>query len=361
MRRVIPSRFCGLALGAVSYCLVSFGHSLLAASSQQQQPESVTSLATKVSEAISTVSSKQSSSVVRVRCFDGHGEVIGTGFYIDPTGTVCTLAEIVSGSHDITIEQNGKTNTATLLSMDPRSGIAFLKSSDTTAAGDAGTFLAPRTVTNSPSFTPVIGIGYPREQQVSSVLGMITGTKNHEGDRYFCVTHLSASIPLSEGEGGSPIVDLSGNLIGIVITGNTQLGNCTILPAAAIDQLHQNLLRYGSVNPGWVGAMVETAAVPEHNSRTRIVAVEPGSPAEAAGIREGDTLLTLGDHTISNPEDILDASFYLKVRELVPVTIVRDGETRKLTLRCGERPSEEDAALIPALLEPTASLDLRVH
>ena len=135
------------------------------------------------------------------------------------------------------------------------------------------------------------------------------------------------------------MLDLSGNLIGIVITGNTQLGICTVLPSAAIEKLHHDLLRFGGPNPGWVGAVVEIAAVPEQNSQTRVVSVEPGSPAETAGIRPGDTLLALGKHPIHTPEDVLDASFYLTAGEAVNLRLARDGVIKKITLQCSERPA----------------------
>ena len=298
-------------------------------------------LSSKIASTIRTLSGEKTSAVVRIRSFDEHGEVAGTGFYIDPTGTICTLAELVQGSHDIMIEQQGKTFPAVLVAIDDRSGVAFLKASSPTGSGS---FLSPLAITNSPELTPVLGIGYPRENQATTVLGMITGSKKHDGDNYFCVTHLTASLPLSEGEGGSPVLDLSGNLIGIVITGNTQLGLCTILPSSAIEKLHQDLLRFGGPNPGWVGAIVEIAAVPEQNSLTRVVSVEPGSPAEIAGIRSGDTLLSVGNHPIHTPEDVLDASFYLTAGQTVHVRLFREGLIKKLTLQCSEHPSAPDAA-----------------
>lgn len=321
-------------------------------------------LAARVAESIRTITRERSASIVRVRCHDGHGEIVGTGFYLDPTGTIITLAEIVQGAQEITVEQSGDGGTnkqlpATLTAIDPRSGVAFLKVT-TEAGSDA--FLPPlTTITNSPELTPVIGIGYPREGQATPALGMITGSKNHEGEIFFCVTHLTASLPLSAGEGGSPILDLSGNLLGIVIAGNTQLGTCTILPSAAIEHLHHNLLRYGSINPGWVGAVVEIAAVPQNDSRTRIVSVAPGSPAEAAGIRPGDMLLMLGKHPIHTPEDVLDASFYLSGGEEIRVTVLRKGTPQDLTLQCGTITSPGDDLDASATAAPAGLLGNSAH
>lgn len=346
-----------LAIGLVCSLLLLSG---IRATAQQedQLSRAHTSLAAKVAESIKTISKSRSASVVRIRCHDDYGKIVGTGFAIDPTGTIITLAEIVRDAEDITVErsENGgqtKSLPASVIAIDQRSGVAFLKinSPKGSVSLDSASFITPLSITNASAFTPVISIGYPAEQKATPVLGMITGSKNHDGDIFFCVTHLTASLPLSEGEGGSPVLDLSGNLLGIIITGNTQLGSCTILPAAAIEQLHHNLLRYGGINPGWVGAVVEIAAVPQKNSQTRIVSVAPGSPAENAGIKAGDTLLALGKHDIQMPDDVLDASFYLSAGEPLDVTIVRKGTIKHLTLHCGERPSPDGnlQATLPAL------------
>ncbi len=337
----VLTAFFSLPLTPCSLCAASEERSLLSAT---------------VTSAIKSLSSEKSSAIVRVRSFDEHGEMAGTGFSIDPTGTIITLADIVLGAHDIIIEQGGKSIPAKVVAVDLRSGVAFLKTSAPT-----GAFLPPLPITNEPVLTPVISIGYPREQQATAVLGMITGRKNHEGENYFCVTHMTASLPLSEGEGGAPVLDLSGNLLGIVITGNTQLGLCTIFPSAAIAKLHQNILRDGRLSQGWVGAVVEIAAVPEQNSRTHVVSVEPGSPAENAGIRAGDTLLSLGDHIIQTPEDVLDASFYLNSGESLQVKLVREGVIKKLTLRCAERISDDGGDMIWERANPPSLLGEMFH
>ena len=315
--------------------LILLSNSLRASEQGDRTSYGQSALSAKVAESIRTIYRDRAASIVRIRSHDEHGEVVGTGFAIDPTGTIITLADIVRGSQDIVVEQAGQTLPATLTAIDLRSGVAFLKIS---SPRNSSAFLPPRLISNAPVLTPVVSIGYPREQQASPVLGLITGSKNHDGDIFYCVTHLTGSIPLSEGEGGSPVLDLNGNLIGIVITGNMQLGTCTILPSAAIEQLHHNLLRYGGINPGWVGAVVEIAAVPQKNSRTRVVSVVPGSPAERAGIRSGDTLLALGNHIIHTPEDVLDASFYLSAGEPLQITLAREGETHRLMIHCGESP-----------------------
>jgi serine protease Do len=354
------ARFLGVA------CSLLLIPATLHTATGQQSPstsQETNSLSSKVADSVRSLSKENSPAIVRIRCHDENGEIVGTGFYLDPTGTIITLAEIVLGAKEITVEQSDgsgeiKKLSATLTAIDLRSGVAFLKAP---ADNNSTAFFSPIAVTNPPEFAPVIGMGYPRERTVTPVLGMITGSKNHEGSVLFCVPHLTASLPLSPGEGGAPVFDLSGNLLGIVITGNTQQGSCSILPSAAIAQLHHNLLRYGAINPGWVGAVVELAAVPQNNSRTRIVSVAPGSPAETAGILPGDILLSLGTHSIQNPEDVLEASFYLTAGEKLQATVLRKGIPQNLTLECAEQPAPYEGLDASASSTPPPLLGGSAH
>ena len=307
-------------------------------------------LSEKVASAVASVSKEKLRSVVRIRCMDSHGEINGTGFYLDPTGTVCTLSEIVRDGRDITVLQEGSSLTATVLVLDPRSGVALLRTEEPPGKS---TFVCPRPLTNAADMTPVIGIGFPRNAKATPSLGMITGTLNHEGDHFFCVPHFIAGIPLSEGEGGSPVFDLSGGLLGMVVNGNTQSGSCTILPAAAIDKLYREFIRFGCLNPGWVGAIVEEAAIPVGNSSARVASVMPGSPAEAAGIRQGDMILSLGGHAIHAPEDVLNASFYLTAGETVRISLMRGGDQKLLSLQSTPPPGSREATRATGLPLPS--------
>jgi putative serine protease PepD len=265
--------------------------------------------------------------------------VNGTGFLLDPTGTICTLADLVIPGGEVTIRRSGRDYQAFIAAIDPRSGVTFLKIGGEATGGfpsAGGTFLPPRPLTNPPSLTPVVAIGMTREEKAAVSLGMITGEATHEGNRYFCAPHLIAGIPLAQGEAGSPVLDLSGNLIGMVMDGGNT--SCRILPAGAIEKLHRDFLRFGRINPGRVGTVVEEAAVPEGNSRTRVVAVEQGSPAEEAGLRAGDMIVSLAGKPIREPEEVLGASFYLSGGDHIRMTFLRGGELHSISFRCAETP-----------------------
>jgi len=343
-RRSVSDRAHSLALLKRLVTLPLLSVSLSASPGTVGESPATTSLTSNAASAIRTASIQRTGAVVRVRSTDARGEVYGTGFAVDPSGTICTVTDLVRGSDTIVIMKDGKEYPCKILALDEGSGAAFLKmTGETPRSGQY--FLTPRATYTPSPFSPVLTIGYSGEEEPSLSLGMITGTKSHEGDYYVRVPLHLAKIPLAEGEAGSPVSDLDGHLIGMLLAGNTQAGNCQILPAGAIEKLHTDLLRFGQLNPGWVGAVVEEAAVPEGNSSTRIASVETESPAKSAGLRAGDMILTLGNRRITQPDKLLEASFYLTAGEIVPMTIWRGGEIRRVQIHCIHPP---EANLHPA-------------
>ncbi len=295
-------------------------------------------LSSEVSSVLSRIGREKSQTLVRIRCRDEAGEINGTGFLIDPAGTVCTLSDFIRGGNGIEIERGGKALPASLIFADERTGIAFLRTSVA-----APSFISPFPSAILPVNSPVAALATTASGSGTLTLPLLgfTGRNiDHDGERFFPVSLHTALLPTVGSHPGTPVFDLSGKFAGIVVRTGLADDSCAILPAAAVEKLHGDLLRFGKINPGWIGAVVEEAAVPEGNSRTRIAAVEPGSPAERAGIRPGDSLLAVGDRSIHMPQEVLESSFYLTAGQDVRIVLSRSGELRRVTLRCVPVPSE---------------------
>lgn len=289
------------------------------------------SLGSRVTSAVSSVGREKSGALFVIHGRDLAGEITGTGFQIDPSGTICTLSEFLRGD-GVSVSRDGKESPATVVAMDPRTGVAFLR-----LPSPGQTFLPPLARQPLPDGSPIVSPGSPISE-CYPCLGIVRGRIDHEGETYFPIPLRLASLPASATSEGSPVTDLSGNLAGMVVRAATPAHDALILPAAALGKLHDDLMRFGHPSPGWIGVAVEEAAVPDQGSRTRIAAVEQGSPANLAGITPGEILLSIGNHPVPMPQQVLEASFDLSAGDQVSITVSRGGAVRSVHLRCAPWP-----------------------
>lgn len=297
----------------------------------QATPSADSSLEPLVASAVSSISREKSGALVVIHGRDLAGEIIGTGFQIDPSGTICTLSEFLRGD-GVSVIRDGKEFPASMIAIDSRTGVAFLR-----LPTPGQMFLPPLVRRPLPEGAPLVVPASPAPER-PPCLGLVRGTLDHEGGTYFPVPLTTASLPASSTITGSPATDLSGNLVGMVVRAATPDRDALILPVSALGKLHDDLMRFGHPSPGWIGVAVEEAAVPDHGSRTRIAAVEQGSPASLAGITPGEILLSIGNHPVPMPHQVLAASFDLSSGDTVSITLSRGGELRTLCLQCAPWP-----------------------
>ena len=85
-----------------------------------------------------------------------------------------------------------------------------------------------------------------------------------------------------------------------------------------------------------------------------------GSPGQKAGLKTGDVLLQVGSHSITSPEDVLDAAFYIAAEDEVNLRVARGGQTLEFTVTAADRPntSVRTAGDVPSFV-PVDGADLR--
>lgn len=286
----------------------------------------------EISGKVRDVYRQRHAAVVRVEATDAHGRLSGTGFYVDPSGTLYTLAAVVTGSNEITVCQGNRKMPAQLLAIDSRSGIALIKVNADTP------FLPLGDSAQLEVATPVMSIGYPMDLPATPHFGLVAGFDRKFMGYYFCTTHVRANVPVQPGEGGSPILNLAGQVVGILVSGIDGGAACYFLPIAAAEKIRSDYIRFGKVKHGWVGVRVEEADTPVEGFSARIVELGPESPAALCGLRNGDIVTRVGNVPISTPEDILDASFFLSAGDMTRIQILRDGKELSVQVRSGEHP-----------------------
>lgn len=276
--------------------------------------------------------------VVRVRASDDMGVRLGSGFFIDPAGTVYTHSGVVMQAQDVTVNFQGRTMPATIIASDPRTGIALLKTSCTSPFIPVGN--SDRVSVSS----PVIAIGFPGQYEACPALGLIVGRDFHRDGKQFSTSHLRSQMAVEEGYGGAPVVDFGGNVIGIVAARTGTGGSCYILPIGAAEKIRHDIQRFGELRPGWFGVEVEDAPEPIAGSTARVIALMPGSPAAKFGVAKGDILTGVNDRKVCSIQDLVDATFFLTAGEEAIVRISRGGSQMDLpvtpTLHPGSPPPQ---------------------
>ncbi|HEY5744132.1 MAG TPA: trypsin-like peptidase domain-containing protein, partial [Terrimicrobiaceae bacterium] len=269
-------------------------------------------LGEKISSEVRRLFQERRESTVRVEAYDRHGKLSGTGFFADPAGTIYTLSYVVANADEILVIHGDRRIPAKLLVADPRSGIALLKV-------DYNSPFIP--IGNSKALTlatPVVAIGFPVNLAATPSFGIVGGFDRQFLGRYFMTTHIRAIVSVEPGFGGAPLMDLEGEVVGIIISGIEGGGACYALPIEAAEKLRMDYVRFGEPRYGWVGANVEDETDPTGGLRVRIAELNPESPAAEFGLKEGDVVSKIGGVKISSAEDVIDASFFLTAGDRVP-------------------------------------------
>lgn len=293
-------------------------------------------------------------SVVRIEAVDEHGPLSGTGFFIDPAGTIYTSYTIGGESSDIVVcSGNGKLPARRLFA-DRRSGVAVLKVDSETPFISAGKSKALSIG------SPVVTVGYPMDLPVSPSFGTIAGIDMKHSGRYFATRHIRANMPVQRGQGGAPVLNMQGEAVGILIASIDDGSACFVIPIEAAEKVHKDYLRAGVLRSGWMGVGIETAPSQVRGSIAEISMLNVGSPGAKAGLRAGDVILQINDHSISSPEDVLDASFFIAAEDEVQIKVARGDATLDFNITAGYPPNTNarTAGDIPTFV-PGSADDLR--
>lgn len=268
--------------------------------------------------------------VVRIVGVDVHGPLSGSGFFVDPNGTLLTAYTIGGEANELTVELGNRKYPARRICADARSGIALLKVEAQTP------FLTPVQGDALPGVaSAVVAVGYPVDLDATPSFGIVAGHDRKYLGRFFSTTHIRANVPVQRGQGGAPLLNLKGEVVGVLISTVDNGTACFVLPIQAAEKVRANSVRFGDARHGWLGLTVESVA-----GSVRVAQVLPKSPAEGSGLRSGDVLQAVGKRAVQNPEDVLDASFFLTSGEPVEVQVMRDGALQTLTLVPADPPGK---------------------
>ncbi len=281
---------------------------------------------------------------------------LGSGFIISPDGYLVTNEHVVHGATEILVTTTGGHEfQATLVGSDPYTDVALLK-----IDGENFPYLPFGDSDDVIMGEWAIAIGNPFglfdiNDTPSVTVGVISATdrdfeRTREGRIYSDMLQTDASI--NRGNSGGPLVNSMGEVIGmntiIFSEGGGSLGVGFAVPINRVRQIIDDLQGTGMVNRNyWIGLSVQNInrllamTLGMESSRGVIISeIDPGSPAEKAGLEVGDVIVEMGGYPVQNYQSIhsiLDR-VDLRVGNWLIMEVFRDGKTLDIKLLLEEVP-----------------------
>src|SRR5712691_1084094 len=280
----------------------------------------------------------------------------GSGFIISPDGYILTNNHVVEGATKVDVHygadadgNGGHTVQAKVIGHDPATDIALLK------IDVAGT-LPSVPLGDSDRIRKgdwAIAIGNPFQFDNTLTVGVISAKGRALGlsrETSSFENFIQTDAAINFGNSGGPLLNINGEVVGIntAIRGGGAQGLGFATPINTAKRLLPEL-KNGKVVRGYLGMGIVpvTDDVKEafnlNETRGALVQyVDPGKPADRAGLQKGDVVVEIDGRKISTNRELIDYISYLPVGSKVNITVIRNGQRRTLTATTAERPLEAE-------------------
>ncbi len=270
---------------------------------------------------------------------------IGSGFIIRADGVIVTNAHVIGGANKVSVAmRDGTTYDAKVVGIDDNNDLAVVK---ITAArlpvAPLGTssdlVVGEWSIAIGNPFGFVLGNSEPSVSVgVISAVGRNLAGRGDGGGVYVDMIQTDAAI--NPGNSGGPLINAMGEVVGVNSSiyspsgGSVGLGFA--IPIDRTKRIVEDLLEHGTVRQPWVGLRLQTpqaqSAREAAGVRAIVARVIPGSPAERAGLRVGDQIVSVGARAVRNPFDWEARLLDVRVGESIRVVVQRGGRDVNATV-----------------------------
>jgi len=235
---------------------------------------------------------------------------LGSGFVISPDGVILTNRHVVANADKIRVRFYDKRELpATVVGTDPLTDLAVLKvdakNLPTATKGDSSKLSVGQWV---------LAIGAPMGLERTATQGIISALgRSLPNDNY--VSFIQTDVPINPGNSGGPLFDLEGRVIGInaqiVSTSGGYMGLSFAIPINDAVTVARQIVEKGHATHGWLGATAQELTVElaqayglDTPRGALITEISPSSPADRAGLQDGDIVLAFDDTPINDGADL---------------------------------------------------------
>ncbi|MGQ0507641.1 MAG: trypsin-like peptidase domain-containing protein [Myxococcaceae bacterium] len=284
--------------------------------------------------------------------FGGRGERrqqtvqgLGSGVIIDASGVIVTNEHVIRGASAIhVVLADGRQLDAEVSGSDADNDLAVLRVGSKTPLPTAKLGTSADLMIGE----KVIAIGSPFGLKKTVTVGVVSATgRSVKADNRVFNDFVQTDASINPGNSGGPLLNIDGEIIGInsAIFASAQ-GIGFAIPADKVRRIVTELTQYGKVRPAWVG--LETQQLTPGLARNLgwdrsygvlIANVDPGSPAEKAGLQRGDII---SDVSGAQVEDVEDFDVRMKgytAKASFGLNVFRDGQLRQVTVTPVEFPT----------------------
>jgi S1-C subfamily serine protease len=303
----------------------------------------VVSAAERAAPSVVNIDIKQRTAAKHSREIGGSG----SGFIIAPDGFILTNSHVVHHASEITVNlPDGRDYRAQLIGDDPETDLAIIRV-------DAPNLVHVR-LADSENLRVgqlVVAIGNPLGFQASVTAGVISalGRSMHSQSGRLIDNIIQTDAALNPGNSGGPLVNSAGEVIGV----NTAMirpaqGICFAIASNTARLVAGWLIRDGKIRRGYIGVAGQN--VPIHRRVVRfynlasetgvlVLSVEKNSPAERAGLRDGDVLIAFNDQPLASVYELHKLLVAEQIGVEAKLSIVRHTEKLELSIVPAESPS----------------------
>jgi serine protease DegQ len=270
---------------------------------------------------------------------------LGSGVIVSPEGYILTNNHVIEAADEIEVAlADGRKAVAKVVGADPETDLAIIKID----------------LRNLPAITlgraelaqvgdVVLAIGNPFGVGQTVTMGIVSALgRNHLGINTF-ENFIQTDAAINPGNSGGALIDTNGNLLGIntAIYSRTggSLGIGFAIPVTTAKSVMESIISTGHVTRGWIGVEPQdiTPELAESFGLSKktgaiIAGVLRGGPADAAGMRPGDILVSVEGKAVTDTTDMLNLIAQLTPGAKAKMTVLRKRQESVLNVTVGKRP-----------------------
>lgn len=312
---VAAGSITGLALGAKDNNDTSTVNQVL-----QNEPVANSTGEEPAEGSVEATAAKVLPAVVSIEALGLTSAAEGSGSIISPDGYVLTNHHVVAGAErggQLRVSMNdGSKHEAEFISSDANTDVAIIKIKDVNDLpflqfGDSDAVAVGQ---------EVVAVGSPLGLNATVTSGIVSAKNrpvraSQEGGESSLIDAIQTDAAVNPGNSGGPLVDINGNLIGmnsmiasLSSSGSSEAGSIGLgfaIPSNFAKRMADQLINKGEVKHPTLGVKVDAR---DSGDGARIVEVEPGSPAEEAGLKAGDLVTRVNDRRIENSDSLIAAA-----------------------------------------------------